>query len=120
MTDLSNISPASESSNIRRCNILRRAVLDGSLSVDDYVNSVTLACVPADQADMEKCVATIPENLLFLVYQHLVEKVISVNYMPDPGHFVIPGCSDEIYTKMKLHLKPRYQQLVSLIQSRLE
>jgi hypothetical protein len=120
MTNQSNQQQNAKQLVVRRCISLRTAFEQGDATLDEYVDNLLLTMARADEEELQGCIASIPQQSLRQVFTAIENYLVPVDFMPNPLPLLVLPCEPQRVLEFQTALKPRYQQIYSLLVCRLQ
>lgn len=97
--------------SIERCRKLARLLRAGRVTFEEYALNAMLTIVSAPEADATQCIESIPRESMEAYADYLRAALEPVEFMPDPGPFMVDTNDSGLRERLKRQFRPRYLRL---------
>ncbi len=101
--------------SVERCYKLARFLHKGRVTFEEYAHNVTLHFISALDSDIPRCIESIPPEFADAYSDYLRAFLEPVDFMPDPGPFMVNTNDLGIEESLKRRLRPRYLRLYQVV-----
>ncbi len=108
---MTKIERAISESIVNLCHKRRNQILAGRINFKEYAYRLMLDMVSVIEADLPRCIESIPVELTASFTEYLRVELEPVDFMPDPRIFLVGPYSELQIENKKQELRPNYLRL---------
>jgi hypothetical protein len=97
------------------CAKLARFFVAEKIDFDEYASNIIIRMVYVLDRDLPACIDTVPSQILAAYLDYLRSELVPVDFMPDPGSFLVQSDSPILIDRAKLLFRPKYLRLFELV-----